>query len=252
MKQILSICVLLFLAAAALVGGFMLWQRRPGRIVISVNGHAITAQELAWRGQTLLNDAKRDQHLAVPPEREEEALDHFKRSAARFWTIKEILLAAAVARGIAVTPNDEKEAMASAEQRLKRVRGITLNQYFDEGPLPRDIKERDFREGVLVNKFKKIEVSDKIKVTGKDIKSRTDELTRLNLMTTGPGKKPKFKTDHKSVVNLIRYEREQAGFRDLLKSLYTTAAVVSPEYPELERVEDLMAAYEGKKGAVRR
>ena len=72
MKQVLPI-LLLLLAAGALIGGFMLWQRRPGRVVITVNGRPLTAQELAWRGETLFNDAKRDEHLAVTPDREAEA-----------------------------------------------------------------------------------------------------------------------------------------------------------------------------------
>ncbi len=239
MKQVLPIILLLLLAVGALVGGFMLWQRRPGRTVVSVNGRQLTAQELAMRGETLFNNAKRDEHLAVPPDREEEAREHYVRSAAKAWIVKEILLAAAVARGVTLTPADEKEAIAQAEHRLKRYRGITLDEFFNEGPMPRELKERDFREGLLVNKFTNTEVLDKIKVTGTDIKSRTDQLTRLNLMTTKPGEKPKYRTDHKSVVELIRKERYAHDFREFFKSLYVTATVVSPEYPEFERLEGL-------------
>ena len=115
-----------------------------------------------------------------------------------------------------------------------------LEDYFNDGPLPRDVKERDFREGVLAGKFLKMEVEDKIKVTGQEIKSRTDELMRINLMTTKPGEKPRYKTDHKSVIALIRSERYARGVRELYKSLYATAQVVSPEYPELEKVEGVI------------
>ena len=242
MKQVLPILLLLLLAAGALVGGFMLWQRRPGRTVVSVNGRPLSAQELAWRGETLFNDAKRDEHIVVTPDREAEAREYYKREAAKAWVVKEIMLAAAVTRGVALSPADEKEAIAVADQRLKRVRGITLEQYFDEGPLPRALKERHFREGVLVNKFIKTEVTDKIKVTGKDIKSRTDELTRRNLVETKPGEKPKYRTDHKSVINLIRSERYASGFRQLFLSLARGAAVVSQEYPELEKLDELVTA----------
>jgi len=249
MKQILPIFVILFLAAGVFWGGFMLWQRRPGRTVISVNDRPLSAQDLLWRGETLFNDAKRAEHMAMTADREEEAREHYTREAAKAWVIKEILLAAAVSRGVTVTPADEKEAMAVADRRLKRMRGISLDDYFNEGPLPREVKERDFREGVLVNKFVKIEVEDKIKVTGQDIKSRTDELTRLNLMTMKPGEKPKYKTDHKSVIDLIRSERYAQNFRDFFKSLYATATVMSQEYPELEKIDGIMSSRGSNKKA---
>ena len=251
MKQVLPILLLLLLAAGALTGGFMLWQRRPGRVVITVNGRPLTAQELAWRGETLFNDAKRDEHLAVTPDREAEAREHYIRSAAKAWVMKELLLAAAVARGVTVTPADEKEAIAQGDHRLKRIRGVTLEDYFNEGPLPRDVKERDFREGVLAGKFLKMEVEDKIKVTGQEIKSRTDELMRINLLTTKPGEKPKYKTDHKSVIALIRSERYARGVRELYKSLYATAQIVSHEYPELEKVEGVIPEKKTAAGAKR-
>jgi len=250
MKFILPVFTLL-LAALALVGGFMLWQRRPGRPVVTVNGRHLSAQELEWRGRTLLNDSKRGENIAVPAEREQQALDYYKREAARLWIYKEIILAAAVARGVTVTQNDEKEAIALAGQKLKQRCGMTLEEYFAEGPMPRELKERDFREGVLVNKFVKIEVEAKIKITGQDIKSRTDELTRRNLMETKPGEKPKYRTDHKYVVALIRSERNIRGLLDLIKSLFPTVQVVSPEYPEFEVLENVMSAKPRRRDAAK-
>jgi len=247
MRHVLPV-VLLLLAAGILVGGFMLWQRRPGRTVVTVNGRPLSAQELQWRGDTLFNDAKRDDHLAVTPDRVEEARAYFAREAAKAWVIKEILLAAAVSRGITVTAMDEKEAIAMAQQKLKNLRGITIDEFFDEGPMPRELKERVFREGLLVNKYIKVEVYDKIKITGQEIKSRTDELVRRNLMETKPGEKPKYRTDHKSVIALIRKERGEKGFRELFKSLFATAAVESPDYPELATIAGLTSPQGPRRG----
>lgn len=241
MKWFLPILAL-FMAAAILAGGFMLWQRRPGRPVVTVNGRHLSAQELEWRGQTILDDAKRGEHLIVPAEREQEALAYYKREAARLWIYKEIILAAAVARGVTVTQDDEKEAIANADQNLKRVRHITLEQYFAEGPMPRELKERDFREGVLVNKFVKVEVENKIKLTGEEIKARTDELVRRNLVETKPGEKQKYRTDHKYVVALLRSERKMKGLMDLVKSLFPTVQITAPEYPEFENLNGVFSA----------
>lgn len=240
MKRFLTF-LMLFLSVLAMTGAFYLWQNRPGRAVLTVNGRHLTAQELAWRAETLLQDAQRQQHFAFTADRAKEVRQYYRREAARLWLIKEIFLATAVARGMNVTPADEQSALALAGSRLKHMRGMTSEQYFSEGPLPRAVKERDFREGVLVNKFTKSEIEDKIKITGEEIKKRTDELVKINLATAKPGKEMRHKTDHKSVVTMLRGEKYAQGFRELLASLYGTVVVKSPEFPQFETFEGLSA-----------
>ena len=56
--------VLALIGAIALAGGaFHLWSNRPGRTAVSVNGRILTARELEWRAQTLVDDAKRVEKL---------------------------------------------------------------------------------------------------------------------------------------------------------------------------------------------
>ena len=66
MKQIIM-SVLALIGAVALAGGaFFLWSNRPGRTAVSVNGRILTARELDWRTQTLIDDAKRVEKKLIP------------------------------------------------------------------------------------------------------------------------------------------------------------------------------------------
>ncbi len=236
MKKVLVHVLAIVGVAALVVGGFKLWQVRPWRVIASVNGHAITASELELRAQTLLNDARRVENLMVPAGREKEALGHFRRQATQMWIVKEVLLAEALARGYEVTPADEKESLVQMTARLKS-RKLTPEQFFKEGPIPEELKRRDFREGVLINKFTAKEVRDKINVEKNEIEERFVQLQRVELLKAKPGVKSESKVSRKFALDSLRAERFRQGFRNLFRDLYTKAQVKCPEYPEMETLE---------------
>lgn len=240
MRRALSHALTLICLAAVSVGGWQLWRSRPWRVAVSVNGHALSVRELGLRAETLLDDARRVEHLVVASGHEAETLRHYRRQAAQMWIVKEVLLAEAVARGYAVTPDDEKEALAQVASRL-RGRGMTPDQFFREGPLPEDVKRRDFREGVLINKFTTKEVGDAIVVPQKDVDARLTDLQRLALMRAKPGEKAKQPT-RKMAQDMLRAERFRTGFRRLFRVLFTKADVKSPEFPDLESLEAVSPA----------
>ena len=108
MKQVVM-SVLALIGAVALAGGaFFIWSNRPGRTAVSVNGRILTARELDWRAQTLIDDAKRMENLLIPERKMKEAMRHYRRTAAKMWIVKEVLLAAAVESGVKVTADDER------------------------------------------------------------------------------------------------------------------------------------------------
>lgn len=236
MKTLMRVLALVGFAALV-VAGYMAWQVRPWRVVASVNGHTVTAREMALRAQTLLDDAKRTEHLMYPKDKEREALEYYRREATKKWILKEVLLAEALARGYEVTQADEKESLMQMTAGLKS-RNLTPEQYFKEGPLPEEMKRREFKEGVLINKFTSKEVSDKISVDPKEIEERLVQLQQLELAQTKPGdtsKRPKI--SRKAAIDSLRAERFRQGFRALFRTLYEKAQVKCPEYPEMERLE---------------
>lgn len=237
MKKTMIRVFALVLFAALVVAGYMAWRMRPWRVVASVNGHAVTAREITLRAQMLLDDAKRTEHLMYPKERESEALDHFRREATKKWIVKEVLLAEALARGYEVTQADEKESLMQMTAGLKS-HNLTPEQYFKNGPLPEELKRREFKEGVLINKFTTKEVSEKISIDPKEIEERLVQLQHIELARTKPGdtsKQPKI--SRKMAIDSLRAERFRQGFRTLFRTLYEKAQVTCPEYPELGRLE---------------
>ena len=243
MKRGLLHGLVLIVFAGLVAGGCLLWRNRPWRPAVLVNGHALSVGELDLRAATLLDDARRVEHLVVSEGREAETRLHYRRQAARMWIVKEVLLAEAVARGYTVAPEDEKEALAQVTSRLQG-RSLTPDRFFSEGPLPEAVKRQDFREGVLINKFTSKEVGDAIVVSPREVDDRLTELRRLALVGAKPGEKVKQPT-RKMAQDMLRAERFRKGFRVLFRSLFAKADVKSPEFPDLETLEAVSPARSG-------
>ena len=236
MRQMI-VSVLALIGAVALVGGaFMLWSNRPGRTAISVNGRILTERDLDRRAQTLLDDAKRVENLLVPEKRLPEAMLHYRRTAAKMWILKEVLLAAAVESGVKATAADEKESLASMAEQLKS-RHLTPEQFFMEGPIPEETKRAEFREGVLIGKFTKREIDGKVSVSAKEIDDRMRELREINARIVKSGGKPKVKADRKTAMEMLRQEKYNEAFRQLFRERFGKMQVECPAFPDLESVD---------------
>jgi len=231
------VAFLALVGAVALVGGaVLLWLNRPGRTAVSVNGRVLTDRELTWRAQTLIDDAKRMENLLIPEREMPQAMLHYRRMAAKMWIVKEVLLAAAIEAGVKVTVADEKSSLAKVEEQL-RSRNLTAEQFFKEGPIPEETKRADFRETLLIDKFTKRELEGKLSFNPKDIDDRTKELRELNAKARQAGAPPKFKTDRKSVIDMVRREKYNMAFRDLFRERFGKTFVECPAFPDLETVD---------------
>ena len=236
MRQAVVAVLALIGAVALVVGGVMLWSNRPGRTAVSVNGRILTYRELTWRAQTLIDDAKRVEKLLIPEKEMSEAMRHYRRQAAKMWIVKEVLLAAAVEAGVKATADDEKQSLAKVERQLKS-RHLTPEQFFKEGPIPEETKRADFREAVLIGKFTKREIENKIGLAAKEIDDRVKELKELAAKTTKPGEQPKIKADRKTAIEMLRQEKYNMEFRNLFRAHFVKMAVECPAFPDLESVD---------------
>jgi hypothetical protein len=201
-----------------------------------VNGRILTARELDWRAQTLIDDAKRVENLLIPENEMKEAMRHYRRTAAKMWIVKEVLLAAAVESGVKVTAEDEKASLAKVERQLKS-RHLTPEQFFKEGPIPEAVKRSDFKEAVLIGKYTKGEIEDKLSVGTKEIDDRIQELRKINAEVKKSGAKPRIKADRKTAIEMLRQEKYNIAFRDLFRDKFAKAVVECPEFPDLESVD---------------
>ena len=236
MKQTIVAILALIGAAALVVGGVLIWNNRPGRTAVSVNGRILTDRELTWRAQTLIDDAKRVENLLIPEKEKSEALRHYRRMAAKMWIVKEVLLAAAVEAGIKATAEDEKRSLARVEQQLKS-RHLTPEQFFKEGPIPEETKRADFREAVLIGMYTKKEIDGKLGLTNQEIDDRVKELKEFNLKHAKPNVPSKIKADRKRAIEMLRQEKHNVEFRKLFRAQFSKMVVECPAFPDLESVD---------------
>ena len=241
MKQMV-VSTLALIGAIALAGGaFFLWSNRPGRTAVSVNGRILTDRELTWRAQTMMDDAMRVEKLLIPEREKPQAMRHYRRTAAKMWIVKEVLLAAAVESGVKVTADDEKQSLARVAKQLKS-RHLTVEQFFKEGPIPEAVKRSDFKETVLVGKYTKREIEDGLLVDTKEINERVKELRELNGKVLKSGGKPKFKADRKTAIEMLRQEKYNKAFRNLFREKFGKMTVECPAFPDLESVDGVSPA----------
>jgi hypothetical protein len=158
------------------------------------------------------------------------------RHEAQTWIVKAVMRAEAARRGFLVTPDDEKEQMERKARALKPHK-LTVGQFFKEGVLPEALKWDDFRSEIRVGKFTAREVREKISVTTQEIEARMAELRKRAAEEAARGGKPTVRSDRKTAIDQLHSERYFRGFRDLFRSLFGSARVWSPEFPEMERVD---------------
>ena len=223
---------------ALLFGGQWLWRNRPWRMAIAVNGRTLSAGELDMRTRTLLDDARRVDHVKPSPDGEEALLRTYRRQAAQKWIVKEVLLSEALVRGYELAPEDTKAALAQVAARL-RGRNLTPDEFFREGPLPEAVKRRDFSEGVLINKFVAKEVRDVIVVPPEDVDARMAKICQEALLAAKPGEKARKPPSRRRVGDMLRAERFRRGCRQLIRGLFAKAEVKCPEFPELETLDGI-------------
>jgi len=227
-RAILHVLALAALAAAV-AGGVLLWRQRPWRVSVSVNGRVITARELDMRAQLLLEDGRR---TGQPPT----SFEDYRKQAAARWIVKELLLSESVARGVELRAEDEREELGKLEEDLKS-HHLTVEQYFRQMPLPEETMRQDFREVLLLRKFLKKEVDDKVSIATADIESCMKALKSKAFFQKVHGEKKKLKTDRKSVNDMLRASLLNKGYRDLVRSLCEKADVRVPDYPEFSDAE---------------
>jgi hypothetical protein len=96
---------------------------------------------------------------------------------------------------------------------------------------------RDFREVLLLRKYLKKEVDDTISLSSDEIDASMKTLKAKLLMHKELGGKPNFKTDRKSVTDMLRASRMNDAYRVLLRTLCEKADIRVPEYPFLQDIE---------------
>ena len=206
-----------------------LWGWYPARVSVAAAGQVVTSAELSLRVRNAQDDLKR-RGLPLP------SLTVLRRHEAQVWIFKAVMLAEAIRQGMTVTPDDERKERAKMSGTLKPHK-LTVEQFFKEGVLPESLKVEDFRANIRVNKLLAREVDGRDNVSGAEIEARMAELRRRAEGEAARGLKPTTRYDRKSAINDLRMERHNKGCRAIFRSLYGSARVWAPEFPEMERLD---------------
>lgn len=220
-----------------------MWGWRPLRVAAVAAGQAVTAAELDLRVQNTRDDLRR-RGLAQPDERA------LRRREMQVWIVKAVMRAEAERRGFTVTADDEKAKMSQMAGALKP-HGLTVAQFFKEGVLPEGLKWDDFRSALRIGKFMERDVGDKINVTGQEIESRMAELRKRAAEEAARGGKARIRSDRKTAIDQLRGERYVKEYRAMFRSLFSTARVWCPEFPEMEYVDGVSVPNAGEKGLLK-
>jgi len=220
-----------------------MWGWRPSRVAAVAAGQVVTAAELDLRVQNARDDLRR-MGRAQPDERA------LRRREMQVWIVKAVMRAEADRRGFAVTSDDEKSRMSQMAAALKP-HGLTVAQFFKEGVLPEGLKWDDVRSAIRIDKFLERDRGDKLNVTTQEIEARMAELRERAAKESARGGKAKIRSDRKTAIDQLRRERYLKEYRTMFRSLFATARVWCPEFPDMENVDGVSVPLASEKGSPR-
>lgn len=143
-------------------------KHKPGDVVVRVDGHSLTWEDADRRAQSYLKDDVSTKGLLIPKEREEDALNFYRRKAVVLFVNKTVLSGEARRRGITVTDADRQAALKTIEPLLKAQGLSSLDAFFKKSPLGEKETRREYEDGLHIDKLIGLEVTNKIVVTDAD------------------------------------------------------------------------------------
>ncbi len=139
-----------------------------GDLVARVNGQEFTWQDMDRRAQNALRDEVAAKKLFIPRDRQEEALQFFRRQAVQIFVNKTVLLAEAKRRGIHVTDADRQTTLQQIDPFLKARGFKSFEDFLTRSPMGEKITRHEFEDGLYVDKYIGEEVRSKIVVVDAD------------------------------------------------------------------------------------
>lgn len=202
----------------------------PQSLAVIINGIPVTWEAVDRRGRAFLQDEKTFNHLAFAPEKEAEALDHFRRRAVKIEVMRNLLLAEARQQRIVVTEQDRQTALARLAPLMAR-RNWTTNDFFTRSPLGPEQTHAEFEESLYIDKLLFEQVLRTVSATTDEIAAATAELARQR-----PDAKPK-PSEIRQLVNRSKARQAvNAYYRKLV-----AGATIQCAFPDLV-FEEVMAA----------
>jgi parvulin-like peptidyl-prolyl isomerase len=148
-------------------------------IVAMVNNTPLTWKAMEMRADGFLNDDVKNNNLIIPESRMEEAKEHFRKRAIKAFVYKSVMLAEAAKNDIVITSADRARGIKALETSLKK-RDWSTDDFFNKGPMPPQVMSKEFEDGIIIDKFVRSQVADKIGLEKDEVANLTKKLQESN------------------------------------------------------------------------
>ena len=151
-------------------------KHKDSDVVIRVDGKEMNWKDVELRARNYLKDEVDSHSLFIPPGREDEALQFFRRKAVMLFANKTVLLDEAKRRGIKVSEADRQASVKQFESLLKDRGFASMDDLFKKSPIGEKATRQEFEDGLYVDKLIDAEIRSKLTVTDGDRDRLTNEI----------------------------------------------------------------------------
>ncbi|MFO7936621.1 MAG: peptidylprolyl isomerase [Kiritimatiellia bacterium] len=151
----------------------------PDYVVAMVNDTPLTFEDMNQRARGFLEDDVKNNHLIIPENRMDEAIEHFRKRAIQTFVFKSVFLDKAIENGIKVTGKDRTQGLKNLAVSLKS-RNWTTNDFFNNGPMPPKVMRKEFEDSLIIDKYINSRLSEKISLETNAVSDRIKKLKAAN------------------------------------------------------------------------
>lgn len=155
-------------------------RNHPQSIAVRVNGAPVFWADVDLRARGFLKDEQEINHLAFAPDKEAEALDHFRRRAVKIEVMRRLLLTEAKNHKIVINDRDRQHALERLQPLMAR-RHWTTNDFFTRSPLGEARTRLEFEESLYIDKLLANVVTADINVTSEEMEAAAAAWSRIRV-----------------------------------------------------------------------
>ncbi|MBR4171191.1 MAG: peptidylprolyl isomerase, partial [Kiritimatiellae bacterium] len=107
------------------------------------------------------------------------AKNYFEQNLARQFVVRTVLMQKVIADKITITDEEKKKRVDEINEQLKK-QNTTLDEQLAKSPFGKETAQKEFDDGMLLDKLLKVAVIDKIEVKPEEVKKAIDEIKANN------------------------------------------------------------------------
>lgn len=145
----------------------------PNEVLISVGDAKLVRKDLDAQVNALIKAQN------VPAEQIQMAKNYFEQNLARQFVVRTVLMQKATEDQITITDEEKKKRVDEINEQLKKS-NTTLEEQLAKSPFGKETAQKEFDDGMLLDKLLKVAVVDKIEVKPEEVKKEIDAIKANN------------------------------------------------------------------------